>query len=348
MSLTLSRVLKTSWGFIPSVSAQSDLSVEEVLERLVLTVEAASSAGDLMASVLLLDEAGEHLMHGAAPSLPAAYNEAINGVEIGPNVGSCGTAAFLGQPVYVADIAKSPLWKDFRDLALAHGLRACWSTPIRGRDGKVLGTFAIYHPTPRAPAPEEVECVRAISEVAAEAIEQGHPVALRQSPNATPSRPRRTAAERRDDRLTPRLQEHWQSRRTYREPTRRMSVLVVEDDDSVRKSTVRALKQEGFEVLEASSGEEGLAVCATAAPDVLLTDIQLPGALSGWDVAERCRESKPRIPVIYMTAHCGNRPRPVPKSVILNKPYTRLELMEALRSLVQAHAVATPVGPSEE
>ena len=108
------------------------------------------------------------------------------------------------------------------------------------------------------------------------------------------------------------------------------------------------LKLEGFEIEEASTAEEGLARCAEKTPDALLTDIRLPGALDGWDVAERCRERHPHVPVVYTTTHVGNRPRPVPRSVILNKPYTRHQLLDALRSLCQAHAVATPVQPSTE
>src|SRR5215212_98546 len=95
-----------------------------------------------------------------------------------------------------------------------------------------------------------------------------------------------------------------------------MKVLLVEDDHSVRRATVRMLTQEGFHVVEASTGEEGLGRCAEHMPEALFTDIQLPGALNGWDVAERCRESHPHIPVVYTTANGGNHPRPVPRSVI--------------------------------
>ena len=118
-----------------------------------------------------------------------------------------------------------------------------------------------------------------------------------------------------------------------------MRILFVEDDGSVRRATARMLRQDGFEIVEAATAEEGLARCAEQAPDALLTDIQLPGALNGWDVAERCRESHPHIPVVYATAHSGNRPRPVPKSVIIEKPYTQQQLMNALASLRQAHAL---------
>lgn len=96
-------------------------------------------------SVLLLDKEGVHLRHGAAPSLPETYIRAIDGLVIGPSCGSCGTAAFTGQQVIVEDIASHPFWAEFRDLALPHGLRSCWSTPILTASGQVLGTFAIYN-----------------------------------------------------------------------------------------------------------------------------------------------------------------------------------------------------------
>src|SRR5262249_57835918 len=110
-------------------------------------------------SVLLLDESGRQLLHGSAPSLPAAYNAAVDGLEIGPGAGSCGTAAYRNEPVVVVDIATDPLWDSYRDLALPLGLRACWSTPIRSRSGTVLGTLAIYYRTARAPLPVERKLV---------------------------------------------------------------------------------------------------------------------------------------------------------------------------------------------
>jgi hypothetical protein len=144
-------------------------SLEAILERLLRTVEAAAG-DDLRASILLLSPDGRRLLHGAAPSLPEAYCDAIHGSEIGPAAGSCGTAAYLGHPVHVTDIETDPLWADYKHLALAHGLRACWSTPIEDARGRLLGTFAIYHLTPRSPTPGELEAVRLITWHAAEAI----------------------------------------------------------------------------------------------------------------------------------------------------------------------------------
>jgi C4-dicarboxylate-specific signal transduction histidine kinase len=112
------------------------------------------------------------LRHGAAPSLPMPYTDAIDGLAIGPSVGSCGTAAYRAEPVIVSDIATDPLWADFRDLALAHGLRACWSTPILSSERKVLGTFAIYTREPRSPTPQVHNLIEQITHLASIAIER--------------------------------------------------------------------------------------------------------------------------------------------------------------------------------
>ena len=138
-----------------------------ILSRYLLTIEA--EADDyILTSILLVD--GKHLRHGAAPSLPEAYCQAIDGLEHGPSKGSCGTAAHFGRPVYVTDIATDPFWADFKDLALQHGLRACWSTPIFDEAHNVIGTFAIYHVTPRGPSEEEIEAIGAITQSVAQAI----------------------------------------------------------------------------------------------------------------------------------------------------------------------------------
>ena len=152
----------------PSEFTRGD-RLEHVLDRHLLAVEQMGE-GDLLTSILLLSPDGRRLTHGAAPNLPRAYCEAIDGSEIGPTAGSCGTAAHFGRPVYVTDIASDPLWADYRDLALAHGLRSCWSTPIRDNRGEVIGTFAIYHRTPGAPSRQEIEAIDLITEHVAEAI----------------------------------------------------------------------------------------------------------------------------------------------------------------------------------
>jgi GAF domain-containing protein len=144
-------------------------SLEDVLDRHLLAVEEMSDS-EIFTSVLLLSSDGKRLTHGAAPSLPQPYREAIDGSEIGPSAGSCGTAAYLGRPVYVTDIATDPLWAAYRDLALPHGLRACWSTPIRHGDGDVMGTFAIYHRSLSGPTRDDLNAIENITDNVAQAI----------------------------------------------------------------------------------------------------------------------------------------------------------------------------------
>lgn len=151
--------------------ARIDDPLRRILDRLMRAAE-QDCGGDTLASVLLLSEDGRRLAHGAAPSLPAAYTEAIDGIEIGPNVGSCGAAAYARHPIYVTDIATDPRWEAFRDLALGHGLRACWSTPIESLSGRLLGAFAIYHKAPRRPTRGELEAIGRVSAAVAHAIER--------------------------------------------------------------------------------------------------------------------------------------------------------------------------------
>jgi GAF domain-containing protein len=146
-------------------------SLPDVLQELLRSVEASAGHG-MMASILEVSEDGGHLRHVAAPSLSAAYIKAIDGAPIGEGVGSCGTAAHRGTPVYVADIATDPLWTDYRDLALANDLHACWSTPIKGMDDVTRGTFAIYYDAPRSPRPHDLEAIAGITLTVALAIER--------------------------------------------------------------------------------------------------------------------------------------------------------------------------------
>ena len=145
--------------------------LEATLAALIEIVETASKTG-VIGSILLLDEDGVHLRSGAAPSLPAEYSAALNGAQIGPKAGSCGTAAFTEGPVFVTDIATDPLWEDYRDLALPHGLRACWSIPILTTGRKVLGTFAMYHREPREPTVRDLALVDLVTQTAALIIDR--------------------------------------------------------------------------------------------------------------------------------------------------------------------------------
>ncbi len=146
-------------------------SLTQVLDVLARFAEEYST-NNVLASVLLLDEDGAHLRHVAAPSLPPSYTQAIDGAAIGPVAGSCGTAAYRNEAVYVFDIATDPLWANYAELALKHGLRACWSTPIRDPKGRVLGTFALYYRTPHNPCLLDHQLIELVTHVAAIAIEQ--------------------------------------------------------------------------------------------------------------------------------------------------------------------------------
>lgn len=143
--------------------------LSEVLKSLVLLIEDQSP--DMLCSVLLLSDDGNHIRHGAAPSLPDAYVKAIDGAAIGPQTGSCGTAMYRGKSVVVSDIMKDPLWDDYRDLASPAGLRACWSTPIMSGRGKVLGSFAMYYRQPQTPTGSEARLTDVATHIAGLAIE---------------------------------------------------------------------------------------------------------------------------------------------------------------------------------
>ena len=147
-----------------------DAPLEEILENLVRVVE-AQFAG-LLCSVLLLDDDGQHVRHGAAPSLPKAYTKAIDGLCIGPKAGSCGTAMYRREPVIVADILRDPLWEPYRGVAEPYGFRACWSTPILAHSGKALGSFAMYYREPRSPSPAETRALEMATHLGGIAIER--------------------------------------------------------------------------------------------------------------------------------------------------------------------------------
>ncbi len=144
--------------------------LKEVLDALTSAIE--RMAPGCFCSVLLLDEDECHLREGSAGSLPPDYMRQVNGLAIGPAVGSCGSAAFLNQTVIVADIATDYRWKAAKELPLGFGLRACWSVPIRDSKNQVLGTFAMYHRQPTAPNSRELGIVEAGAHFAGNAIER--------------------------------------------------------------------------------------------------------------------------------------------------------------------------------
>jgi PAS domain S-box-containing protein len=151
--------------------AVAGAALDEVLDTLVSTAEAYVE-GTMRASVLLLDRSGKYLRTGAAPSLPQAYNHAVDGMAIGPAAGSCGTAAYLKRPVFVQDIATDPLWDKYRELAEAYGLQSCWSHPILSSKGAVLGTFAFYYREQRNPTELEGQAMQVLVHTAALVLER--------------------------------------------------------------------------------------------------------------------------------------------------------------------------------
>jgi signal transduction histidine kinase len=147
-------------------------SFREALDRIAILVERL--APPALCSILLLQRDGIHLRPAAAPSLPDAYCQAIEGLEIGPSVGSCGTAAYTKRPVIVTDIATSPLWELPREFVLSFGLRACWSLPIMNADGRVLGTIAMYYREPRAPSDHDFALLEPCARLVRLALAQHH------------------------------------------------------------------------------------------------------------------------------------------------------------------------------
>jgi PAS domain S-box-containing protein len=160
-------LLEVQRDTLEMIAAGQPLS--RTLESLVVRLEQGASRGTHV-SVMLFDRACGCLRHGAAPSLPAAFNAAVDGLFVGPRAGSCGTAVHRGEPVVVADTLADPLWEEFRELAREHGLRACWSLPLRSTDGEIVGTFAVYHDRPREPTPAERGVAELMARTAAVAI----------------------------------------------------------------------------------------------------------------------------------------------------------------------------------
>ncbi|MCT7949037.1 PAS domain-containing protein [Ancylothrix sp. C2] len=145
-------------------------AVPDILHAISNMIEAQFQP--MRCSILLLDAGGKNLHRGAAPNLPEAYNQAIEGMPIGPSVGSCGTAAYFGKSVIVSDIATDPLWANYRDFALSFGLRSCWSFPIFSITGKVLGTFGIYDTKPHTPTEQQIRVLETAAHLAGIAIDR--------------------------------------------------------------------------------------------------------------------------------------------------------------------------------
>ena len=147
-----------------------DQSLESVLSTLVRGFE--KHYPDTLCSVVILNEAGTHIRRSIAPALPAFYNEALIGLEIGEGRGSCGTAAARGERVVVEDIRKHPYWQAYLPLVEKTRLRACWSQPVKGSDGRVLGTFAVYQEQVSSPTRHQIDDIENYANLAAQAMER--------------------------------------------------------------------------------------------------------------------------------------------------------------------------------
>jgi diguanylate cyclase (GGDEF)-like protein/PAS domain S-box-containing protein len=146
------------------------VDISNVLNELAQQIETLHPS--MLCSILLLDEDNKHLRHGAAPSLPDFYNQAVDGLAVDDGQGSCGTAAYLRERVIVEDVRTHPYWEPFRALAKQANLQACWSQPIKNNQGQVLGTFAIYHRLPARPTDTEISLIEHYAGLAQLAIER--------------------------------------------------------------------------------------------------------------------------------------------------------------------------------
>jgi PAS domain S-box-containing protein len=212
------------------IAAGVELTV--VLDRIARFCEQVLPRG--LCSVLLADH-GLTLRHGAAPSLPAAYCAAIDGIQAGPGVGSCGTAVAERRLVIVENIDTHPYWKDYKHIAQAHGLGACWSTCILGGDRRALGSFAVYYREPRAPEAWELDVIDGMKDLAAIAIER-HETQQRQAGLIADLREQQARAEAAAQRLR-------DSEQRFRDLTDSSSDFYWEQDASHRYSFLSASSQ---------------------------------------------------------------------------------------------------------
>jgi len=145
-------------------------SLTDILENLCRAIDAQT--GDAISTVLLMDPDGKRLWPAAGPRVPSGWTQAITPLEIGPCMGSCGTAAFLKKPIITSDISSDPLWADYRDAALGYGLRASCSQPLISKNQEVLGTFAMYYAEPKSPTGRDLELIEGAGHIALIAVER--------------------------------------------------------------------------------------------------------------------------------------------------------------------------------
>jgi len=142
---------------------------QEVLDHIILWIEKFMNGA--RCSIMIADQYGNRLVYGSSPSLPDEYNAAVNGIQIGPSVGSCGTAAYLKRSVTVTDIGTDPLWAEYRDLALSFGLKACWSSPLFDDDQRVIGTFGLYYDHSSSPREKDMQTIQKATDLTSLAIQ---------------------------------------------------------------------------------------------------------------------------------------------------------------------------------
>ena len=147
-------------------------SMSGILEALCQFVESATSG--CYCSIVLVDTTGTRLEHGAAPSLPASFITSIIGRPVNAESGPCAMAAYLNEQVIAADLTTETRWAEYEwcPMALAHGMQACWSTPIRSAAGEVLGAFAIYYAEPRTPTPRDQALIDQFTHIASITVER--------------------------------------------------------------------------------------------------------------------------------------------------------------------------------
>lgn len=148
----------------------SENCIEKILNTIIKSVEARNT--NMICSILILDETGEKLLKGAAPSLPEHYTTKLNNMLIGEKVGSCGAAVYLKKRVVVSDISTHENWKYAKNLAAKYSLCACWSQPFFSASNKVLGSFAIYYKEIREPTEFDIHLIEDIASITGIAIEK--------------------------------------------------------------------------------------------------------------------------------------------------------------------------------
>ncbi|QLE55059.1 ATP-binding protein [Nostoc sp. TCL26-01] len=157
------------------------MNLNEIFNHLCILLE--QQLPGAYCSILVVDQDKKRLRGGAAPTLPEEFAAGVDGLMIGECAGSCGTAAYRGDSVFVNDIANDPLWADFRDFALSYNIRACWSSPFTSQTGEVLGTFAISHKLPCHPTQHHLDILKTATHIASIATETARAAAALQKAN---------------------------------------------------------------------------------------------------------------------------------------------------------------------